>query len=103
MKFISDNQTEPFFCYLSYNAPHSPYQVPDKYFDKFKSKGFDVTLAAFYGMCENIDDNVGRLLAHLASLRLADDTIVLFLTDNGGTCRREDLQRWNARQQNQRA
>lgn len=36
-------------------------------------------------MCENIDDNVGRLLAHLASLQLADDTIVLFLTDNGGT------------------
>ena len=85
MKFITANQTEPFFCYLSYNAPHSPYQVPDKYFDKFKSKGFDDTLAAFYGMCENIDDNVGRLLAHLESLRLADDTIVLFLTDNGGT------------------
>ena len=85
MRFITANQTGPFFCYLSYNAPHSPYQVPDKYFDKFKSKGFDDTLAAFYGMCENIDDNVGRLLAHLASLRLADDTIVLFLTDNGGT------------------
>ena len=85
MKFITANQAGPFFCYLSYNAPHSPYQVPDKYFDKFKSKGFDDTLAAFYGMCENIDDNVGRLLAHLASLQLADDTIVLFLTDNGGT------------------
>ena len=85
MKLITANQAGPFFCYLSYNAPHSPYQVPDKYFDKFKSKGFDDTLAAFYGMCENIDDNVGRLLAHLASLQLADDTIVLFLTDNGGT------------------
>jgi arylsulfatase A-like enzyme len=85
MRFITANQAGPFFCYLSYNAPHSPYQVPDQYFDKFKSKGFDDTLAAFYGMCENIDDNVGRLLAHLESLKLADNTIVVFLTDNGGT------------------
>jgi len=85
MQFITANKTQPFFCYLSYNAPHSPYQVPDKYFDKFKAKGFEDSLAAFYGMCENIDDNVGRLLSHLEALKLADDTIVLFLTDNGGT------------------
>jgi len=85
MKFITTNKTKPFFCYLSYNAPHSPYQVPDRYFDKFKAKGFDNTVAAFYGMCENLDDNVGRLLAHLEAEQLADNTIVLFLTDNGGT------------------
>ena len=85
MRFISANNTGPFFCYLAYNAPHSPYQVPDKYFDKFKTLGFDDRVAAFYGMCENIDDNVGRLLAHLDAQHLADDTIVLFLTDNGGT------------------
>jgi arylsulfatase A-like enzyme len=85
IKFVIANQDKPFFCYLSYNTPHSPYQVPDKYFDKFKAKGFDDTVAAFYGMCENLDDNVGRLLAHLESLKLADDTIVIFLTDNGGT------------------
>jgi arylsulfatase A len=85
MKFITANKTSPFFCYLSYNAPHSPYQVPDRYFDKFKARGFDDRLAAFYGMCENIDDNVGRLLAHLDAERLAENTIVLFLTDNGGT------------------
>ena len=85
MKFITANQAKPFFCYLSYNAPHSPFQVPDRYFDKFKAKGFGDAVAAFYGMCENLDDNVGRLLAHLESLKLAEDTIVLFLTDNGGT------------------
>jgi len=85
IKFITANRRKPFFCYLAYNAPHSPYQVPDRYFDKFKAKGFDDTVAAFYGMCENIDDNVGRLLAHLDKLKLADNTIVLFLTDNGGT------------------
>lgn len=85
MKFITANKRSPFFCYLSYNAPHSPYQVPDRYFDRFTAKGFDGRLAAFYGMCENIDDNVGRLLAHLDAERLAENTIVLFLTDNGGT------------------
>ncbi len=85
MKFIRTNQQGPFFCYLAYNAPHSPYQVPDKYFDKFKAKGFEDNVAAFYGMCENLDDNVGRLLAQLDELKLADNTIVLFMTDNGGT------------------
>jgi arylsulfatase A-like enzyme len=85
ISFITARQKQPFFCYLAYNAPHSPYQVPDKYFEKFKAKGFDEKVAAFYGMCENIDDNVGRLLAHLDQLDLEDNTIVLFLTDNGGT------------------
>lgn len=87
MKFMSGarEKEQPFFCYLAYNAPHSPYQVPDKYFDKFKSKGMEDKLAAFYGMCENLDDNVGRLLAKLEELKVAEDTIVLFLTDNGGT------------------
>ncbi len=85
LKFINTNQKQPFFCYLAYNAPHSPYQVPDKYFDKFKAKGFEDNVAAFYGMCENIDDNVGRVLAQLDELHLAENTIVLFLTDNGGT------------------
>lgn len=93
IKFISANRAQPFFCYLSYNSPHSPYQVPDKYFDKFKAKGFADSLAAFYGMCENIDDNVGRLLAHLEVERLANRTIVLFLTDNGGTA---GVKTWNA-------
>jgi arylsulfatase A len=85
ISFITARQKQPFFCYLAYNAPHSPYQVPDKYFEKFKAKGFDEKVAAFYAMCENIDDNVGRLLAHLDQLKLADNTIVVFLTDNGGT------------------
>lgn len=85
IRFISASKASPFFCYLSYNAPHSPYQVPDRYFDAFKAKGFDDRLAAFYGMCENIDENVGRLLAHLDAEGLAENTVVLFLTDNGGT------------------
>lgn len=85
IRFIRANRSAPWFCYLAYNAPHSPYQVPDRYFDKFKAKQLDDDVAAFYGMCENIDDNVGRVLSALEQLGLARDTIVVFLTDNGGT------------------
>jgi arylsulfatase A len=85
MRFIFERHKEPFFCYLAYSAPHSPYQVPDRYYDKFKAKGFEDNVAAFYGMCENIDDNVGRLLTHLDTLKLTENTLVIFLTDNGGT------------------
>ena len=85
IRFVREAGSRPFLCYLSYNAPHSPFQVPDRYFDKFQAKGFDERVAAFYGMCENIDDNVGRLLATLDEQGLARNTIVIFLTDNGGT------------------
>lgn len=85
LRFITRNQSGPFFCYLAYNAPHSPYQVPDRYFDRFKAKGFADDVAAYWGMVENLDDNVGRLLAYLERLKIADNTIVLFMTDNGGT------------------
>jgi len=85
IKWIAHGGPQPFFCYLAYNAPHSPFQVPDKYFDRLKARGFDDAVAAYWGMCENLDDNIGRLLAELDRLRLADNTIVLFLTDNGGT------------------
>ena len=83
--FIDRVQVGPFFCYLAFNAPHSPYQVPDRYYDRFREKGFNEALSAFWGMCANIDDNVGRLLAHLDEQGLRENTIVLFLTDNGGT------------------
>lgn len=85
IRFMKAHENRPFFCFVSYNTPHSPYQVADRYYDKFRSMGFDERLAAFYGMCENIDDNVGRLLETIDGLELTDETIVIFLTDNGGT------------------
>jgi len=83
LDFIDTNKDQPFFCYVPYNAPHSPWQVPDKYFDKYTQKGLDTTTACAYAMVENIDDNVGRLLDRLDEHDLTDNTIVLFLTDNG--------------------
>lgn len=74
---------KPFLCYLSLPTPHSPFQVPDAYFDRARKRGLDDKLACVYGMCENIDDNVGRMLRKLEDLRLRDDTVVVFLTDNG--------------------
>ena len=85
---------KPFFAYLPYNTPHSPMQVPDRFWDKFKDKELKLhhrdphkekrfhQLCAL-AMCENIDWNVGRLLAKLDDLKVADDTIVLFFHDNG--------------------
>jgi arylsulfatase A-like enzyme len=83
IKFIEQNRQRPFFAYVPYNAPHKPLQLPDRYFDKYKRRGLDDNLASIYGMVENIDDNVGRLLRKLDELRLAENTIVVYLHDNG--------------------
>jgi arylsulfatase A-like enzyme len=93
VKFIEKNKSKPFFCYLAFNTPHSPMQVPDSYWDRFKDKELKLkhpsqkedlghTRAAL-AMCENVDDNVGRLLKALDDLKLANDTIVVYFCDNG--------------------
>ena len=94
MDYIEKHQEEPFFVYLPYNTPHSPMQVPDRWWSKFKdmeltqghrmkrSEDRAHTRAAL-AMCENIDWNVGRLLAKLDELELAENTIVLYFCDNG--------------------
>lgn len=74
---------DSFFAMLSFNTPHSPFQVPDAYFDKYKSMGLDDKEACVYGMVENIDDNVGRLMHYLKQSGKIDNTIVIFMTDNG--------------------
>ena len=81
--FIDRHQEQPFFCYIPYNAPHSPMQVPDRYFIKYKGKGLTDFNSAAYGMVDNLDENIGRLLKTLESKGLKQNTIVLFTTDNG--------------------
>jgi len=83
LRFMERHRNKPFFCYVPYNAPHTPHQVPDRYFDKYMARGLGTREAAIYGMVENIDENVGRLLDKLDELGLAERTIVLFLSDNG--------------------
>ncbi len=74
---------EPFFAYIAPNAAHSPLYVPDRYREPYRALGADV--AGFYGMIANIDENLGRLDAMLEESRLREDTILIFMTDNGGT------------------
>lgn len=81
--FIDRNKEEPFLCYVPFNAPHSPFQVPDSYFDKYKAKGLDNELASIYGMVDNVDFNIGRLLEKLENEGLKENTIVVFMSDNG--------------------
>ncbi len=83
LSFIEQNKNTPFLTYIPYNAPHSPFQVPDRYFDKYKAKGLSDKNASVYGMVENIDDNIGRILKKLDDLDLTKNTIVIFMTDNG--------------------
>lgn len=94
LRFIEQHQDAPFFAYLAYNTPHSPMQVPDRFYNPFA----DTTLEgdhryadredvphtrAALAMVENIDWNVGRLLDGLDALDLAEDTMIIFLSDNG--------------------
>lgn len=72
---------QPFFCYLPLHAAHAPYQVPDKYKALFAGK----PAPGFFGMLANIDENMGRLEDFLKTSGLRDNTIVVFMTDNGGT------------------
>ncbi len=100
--FIRTAGDEPFFCYVPYNTPHSPMQVPDRWWDKHKSgevaqrhrdpekEKLTHTRAAL-AMCENIDWNVGRLLKTLEERQVADNTIVIYFSDNG-----PNGFRWNA-------
>lgn len=81
--FMKENSENSFFCYLPLNIPHSPHQVPDAYFDKYKAKGLGDELAAVYGMVENIDYNIGRTLDFLKKAGLEENTIVIFMSDNG--------------------
>lgn len=83
LDFIRESADRPFFLYLPYNTPHTPWQVPDRPYYKYKSRGLDDATACAFAMCENIDDNVGRVMATLEELELLENTIVIFLTDNG--------------------
>jgi arylsulfatase A-like enzyme len=94
MAFMERNKDRPFFCYLPYNTPHSPLQVPERFWKKFATKTLEMRhrdpgreevpfTRAVLAMSENIDWNVGRLLQKLDDLHLSGRTIVLYFSDNG--------------------
>lgn len=75
----------PFFAYISTNAPHGPFIAPEKNANRFRKLGFEEKTAGFYGMIENIDENMGSLLGKLEEWKLLENTLVIFLSDNGMT------------------
>ena len=102
MDFIEDHKTESFFVYLPYCTPHSPMQVPDRWWKKFEDNDLPLRARkdqqenlshsrAALAMCENIDWNVGRLMQKLDDLEIANNTIVIYFSDNG-----PNGYRWNA-------
>jgi len=73
---------QAFFCYLSTNAPHGPYYVENKYVAPYQDND-NVPNAAFNGMIANLDENMGKLLDFLDNNQLAENTLLIFMTDNG--------------------
>jgi len=83
LEWMNDDSEDPFFCYLAYNAPHSPLQIDSAYFDKFLEMGLNDKTSRVYGMVENIDENIGNLLSDLERSGNLKNTVVVFLSDNG--------------------
>ena len=83
VSFIQTNKDKPFFLYLSYNAPHSPLQASKKYLDRFPNIA-DEKRKTYAAMVSAVDDGVGQVMKTLASLKLEENTLVFFLSDNGG-------------------
>ncbi|MEO0550789.1 MAG: arylsulfatase [Pseudomonadota bacterium] len=91
--FIRENDRQPFFAFLSFNTPHHPLTVSDSFAKTYRERGFSEYTSRFYGMIENIDYNFGRVLTTLKETRNLDNTLIIFLSDNGTSSlhRQDDL------------
>jgi arylsulfatase A-like enzyme len=83
LRWINTPHDKPFFAYISTNAPHAPLISPDSYREPYDDKSDDKDTASFYGMITNIDDNVGQLMDKLDEWGLTENTLLVFMTDNG--------------------
>jgi arylsulfatase A-like enzyme len=81
--FVKIRRTNPFFLYLSFNAPHTPLQAPVEYMKKFKHIK-DPIKRTYYAMIANLDDNIGKVMNELNVSGLDDNTLIFFISDNGG-------------------
>ncbi|MDD7985555.1 sulfatase-like hydrolase/transferase [Lentisphaera marina] len=83
IQFVEKNKSEPFFLFLSYNAPHGPLQAPQEYIDRFKQIK-NIKRRTYAAMVSAMDDGVGRLMHKIEELNLKEKTLIFFLSDNGG-------------------
>ncbi|MCB1120553.1 MAG: arylsulfatase [Verrucomicrobiae bacterium] len=84
-RWIEANKNHPFFAYIATNAPHGPFHVPMAYVQPFLDVGIPERRARFYGMIRVIDENIGRLRERLEELDLSENTLIIFMTDNGSS------------------
>jgi arylsulfatase A-like enzyme len=85
VKYINhQDPNKPFYLYLTFNAPHTPYQAPKDYIDRYPNIA-DPTRRTYAGMVACLDDEIGRVVAALDKKGIRDNTIILFHSDNGGT------------------
>ena len=83
MRWIEGRKGKPFFCYLSCNAAHHPYGAPEELTKPFLAQGLTKEQAEFYGMISSVDHNIGRLRQRLKDLGITENTLLIFMTDNG--------------------
>jgi arylsulfatase A-like enzyme len=81
--FIDKNGDKPFFIYYATNTPHHPLTVPEKYSRPYEAMGLSTDTSRYYGMLTNFDNNFERLLNKLRQKNLIDNTVIIFLGDNG--------------------
>ena len=101
LDFITRHRDQPLFCYVPFATPHSPWAVPERYWERYRDRSItrratvpdqenlDHTRCAL-AMMKNLDENVGRVLQRLDELRLTENTIVVYFSDNG-----PNSWRWN--------
>ncbi len=100
LAFMEEHAESPFFLYLPFNTPHTPFQAPEEYWERYREKPINMwsespdedindTRAAL-AMCENIDWNVGRIVEKTRDLGIEDNTIIIYFCDNG-----PNRWRWN--------
>ncbi|WP_050769376.1 sulfatase [Blastopirellula marina] len=82
--FVRENRERPFFLYLSHWSVHGRYFAPESLIAKYRERGLEERPAIYAAMMETVDNSVGRLMATLDELNLADNTLFVFMSDNGG-------------------
>ena len=83
LSFIDNSGDQPFFIWASYNAPHTPLQAPQEYVDQYADVK-DPIKRVYYAMIKSLDDNLGKLMAELEDTGLDSNTLIFFISDNGG-------------------
>lgn len=83
IRFVKRNRTAPFFLYLPYSAPHSPFQAREEWVAPYRDQGLNRIVATTYAMIERMDEGIGQILETLDKEGLAESTIVAFTSDNG--------------------